>query len=50
MLRLLYGRYNTIKGDMTAIEGEEWVLVENLSTVSWNAPRGVAPQWEADVR
>jgi hypothetical protein len=35
---------------MVAIEGEEWILVESLSTMSWNAPRGVAPQWEADVR
>jgi hypothetical protein len=43
-------RYNTIKGDMTAIEGEEWVMVEPLSTISWTAPRGIAPQWEADVR
>jgi hypothetical protein len=25
--------YNTIKGDMVAIEGEEWVLVESLSFV-----------------
>jgi hypothetical protein len=43
-------RYNTIKGDMTAVEGEEWVMVEPLSTISWTAPRGIAPQWEADVR
>ena len=44
------GRYNTIKGDMVAVEGEEWRLVEPLSTTSWTAPRPVAPQWEADVR
>jgi hypothetical protein len=43
-------RYNTIKGDMTAIEGEEWIMVEPLSTISWTAPRGIASQWEADVR
>ena len=49
-LTLLSNRYNTIKGDMVAIEGEEWTLVEPLSTISWNSPRGVAPQWEADVR
>jgi len=43
-------RYNTIKGDMTAIEGEVWTMVESLSTISWSAPRGIAPQWEAHIR
>jgi len=42
--------YNTIKGDMTAILGEVWTLVEPLTTIQWNAPRGVAPQYMDAVR
>ena len=42
--------YNTIKGDMTGIVGEVWTLVEPLTTITWNAPRGVAPQYEEAVR
>ena len=35
---------------MTGIVGEVWTLVEPLTTITWNAPRGVAPQYEEAVR
>ena len=34
-------RYNTIKGDMSAVIGDVWTMVEPLTTISWDAPRNV---------
>ena len=34
-------RYNTIKGDMSAVIGDVWTMVEPLTTISWDSPRNV---------
>lgn len=42
--------YNTIKGDMTAVVGSVWKMEETLSTIQWDSPRPVAPQYMDAVR
>jgi len=43
-------RYNTIKGDMTGIIGSVWKMTERLTSIQWDAPRGVAPKYLDAVR
>ena len=43
-------KFNTIKGDMTAIVGSVWKMTEKLTSIQWNSPRGVAPQYLNSVR
>ncbi len=41
---------DTIKGPMIGIIGSRWFLREQLTTISWDAPSGIDPAREPDVR
>ena len=42
--------YSTLKGEMRAVQGTEWVLKQPLPPVTWGAPRPIAPDKEPAVR
>ena len=41
---------NGIRGDMTGIVGDTWIMTEQLTSIQWFAPGGVDPSHEENIR
>ncbi|MEN0062790.1 MAG: glycosyl hydrolase, partial [Myxococcota bacterium] len=42
--------FPTLRGEMVGVVGDEWTMVEPLSTIGFRAPSGIAPDRIEDVR
>ena len=41
---------NTLRGDMIGVKGKTWILKEDLTDITWSAPREMDPNKINDVR
>jgi endo-1,3(4)-beta-glucanase len=42
--------YNTMKGKMSGLVGKIWRMMEQLTSITWSAPREISPQYVEAIR
>jgi endo-1,3(4)-beta-glucanase len=42
--------YNTMKGKMSGLVGKTWRMTEQLTSITWSAPREISPQYIESIR